>query len=400
MNILLLSYHFFDTNKIGSKRWRNYAKFLSKNNTIDIVSCDKSTPDINFINENYHIKPVYPTILDLIPKNIFQKISYKLGLLKQKLKTQGYFYDRGAVVINKLEKLLIHLHYKNNYDIIISTGAPFSWVVLPVLLKKENILKNTLIYSDLRDPWTWGDGYGMKLLSDKRLVYEKNNERMVLEFSDKIFVPSVKMKKDLKEKYDSSNIIHLPHGFDKEKIELSVSKKIKESKTLKIIYAGTWYNNIDDIFNNLIESLNYLKLDYNYKIFTQSFANKLIKNKSEKVLFKNYLKEEDMFKEIYKSDFYILIFPDDYKDFLSAKLFEICYIGTPIIYIGSSGDVANFITKNQFGYHVKKTNVFDFFKKLHQLKKLHPNRNILENFNFKNLSKLIVNDINNNSKLQ
>ena len=95
-----------------------------------------------------------------------------------------------------------------------------------------------------------------------------------------------------------------------------------------------------------------------------------------------------------------MIFPDDYKDFLSAKLYEICYIGTPIIYVGSSGDVANFITKNQFGYHVQKTNVFDFFSKIHQFKKLQPNRNILENFNFKNLSKLIVNDINNNSKLQ
>ena len=397
MNILLLSYHFFDTNKIGSKRWRNYAKFLSKNNTIDIVSCDKSTPDINFINENYHIKPVYPTILDLIPKNIFQKISYKLGILKQKLSTQGYFYDRGAVVINKLEKLLIHLHYKNNYDIIISTGAPFSWVVLPVLLKKENILKNTLIYSDLRDPWTWGDGYGMKLLSDKRLVYEKNNERMVLEFSDKIFVPSVKMKKDLKEKYDSTNIIHLPHGFDKEKIELSVSKKIKESKTLKIIYAGTWYYKVDVVYDYFIKTLEKYFSNYNFKIFT----NDNIKiSANEKILKSKYVPEEKLFFEISISDFYVLVFPDEYIDFLSSKLFEICYIGTPILYIGKKGLLSDFITKNQFGYHIEETKIDAFLKGAINLKKLKPNKNILEKYSFEILSKLIVNDINNNSKLQ
>lgn len=385
---------------MGGKRWFNFAKQLSQHNKVDVISTgynDKCT----FINSTYKIKQKYPRILDEYPKNIFQSFCYKISLFFQKVISKGSYYDRGVNILKNLEKLVVLLHQKNKYDVIITSAAPFSWVNLIVDLKKNKLINDVLVYSDLRDPWTWGTGYGMKNLSKRRISFENHQESNTILNSDKVFVPALKMQSFLNQKYNSKNLTHLPHGFDKYKINQSLlDSKKNDLKQIQFIYAGTWYNNIDDTFNNLIESLNYLKLDYNYKIFTQSFPIKLIKNKSEKVLFKNYLKEEDMFKEIYKSDFYILIFPDDYKDFLSAKLYEICYIGAPIIYIGSSGDVANFITKNQFGYHVQKTNVFDFFKRIHCLKKLQPNRNILENFNFKNLSKLIVNDINNNSKLQ
>ena len=385
---------------MGSKRWFNFAKQLAQHNDVDVISTTKNI-NCEFINNSFKIKQKYPAALDVIPKNIIQSFHYKSSLILQKVISKGSYYDRGVNVLKILKKLVVLVHHKNSYDVIITTAAPFSWVNLIVDLKKYKLIKEVLVYSDLRDPWTWGTGYGMKNLSKRRISFENHQESNTILNSDKVFVPALKMQSFLNQKYNTKNLTHLPHGFDKYKINQSLlDSKKNDLKQIQFIYAGTWYNNIDDIYNNLIESLNYLKLDYNYKIFTQSFPIKLIKNKSEKVLLKNYLKEEDMFKEIFKSDFYILIFPDDYKDFLSAKLYEICYIGTPIIYVGSSGDVANFITKNQFGYHVKKTNVFDFFKRIHHLKKLQPNRNILENFNFKNLSKLIVNDINNNSKLQ
>ena len=400
LRILIISYYFFDSKKVGSKRWFNFAKQLAKHNSVDVISTSDNSK-CDFLNGSYRIKQKYPHILDESPKNLFQSFRYKSSLYFQKVISKGSYYDRGVNILKRLKKLVVLLHQKNKYDVIITTAAPFSWVNLIVDLKKNKLINKVLVFSDLRDPWTWGIGYGMKQLSKQRISFENHQESNTILNSDKVFVPALKMQSYLNKKYKSKNLTHLPHGFDKNKIIKSLlDSKKNESKPIQLIYAGTWYNNIDDMFNNLIESLNHLKLDFNYKIFTQSFTSKLIRNKSNKVLFKNYLKEEDMFNEIYKSDFYVLIFPYDYKDFLSAKLYEICYIGTPIIYVGSSGDVADFITKNQFGYHVHKSNIFDFFSKIHQLKQLQPNKNILENYSFENLSKLIVNDINNNSKLQ
>jgi len=399
LRILIISYYFFDSQRVGSKRWFNFAKQLAQQNDVDVISTTQNS-NCEFINNSYKIKQKYPHILDESPKNLFQSLLYKYSLFFQKVISKGSYYDRGVNIVNRLKKLVVLLHQKNNYDVIITTAAPFSWVNLIVDLKKNSLIIDVLVFSDLRDPWTWGIGYGMKQLSKQRISFENYQESNTILNSDRVFVPALKMQSFLNKKYKSKNLTHLPHGFDKNKINKSLlDSKKNESKSIQLIYAGTWYNNIDDMFDNLIESLNHLKLDFNYKIFTQSFTSSLIRHKSNKVHFKNYLLEEDMFNEIYKSDFYILISPDDYKDFLSAKLYEICYIGTPIIYVGSSGDVADFITKNQFGYHVQISNIFDFFSKIHQLKQFQPNNNILENYSFENLSKLIVNDINNNSKL-
>lgn len=394
---MIVSYHFFDKSKVGGKRWYNFAKELSKNNNIDLITCDEIYEN-SFIDESFRIRTKYPPILDKYPISLIERFQYKTSLLFQKFISEGSYYDRGVNVLNILKKLVIELHRKNNYDIIITTAAPFSWANLIVDLKKNKLINDVLVFSDLRDPWTWGIGYGMKSLSKKRIAFENKQESNTILNSDKLFVPALKMKSFLEKKYRTSNIILLSHGFDNEKITKSLSQ-IENTKlnTINFIYAGTWYNGINDVFSNLIELFETFELDYHYKIFTESFFDNSIINKSSKVHIGGYLEECDMFQEIFKSNFYLLIFPSTYKDFLSAKLYEICFIGTPIIYIGESGQVSEFITKNQFGYHLTLSTLLGFLKKNHNLKTLRPNNYILDDYSFENLSKLITDDIYNNS---
>ena len=202
---------------MGGKRWFNFAKQLSQHNKVDVISTgynDKCT----FINSTYKIKQKYPHILDEDPKNILQSFHYKISLFFQKVISKGSYYDRGVNILKNLEKLVVLLHQKNKYDVIITSAAPFSWVNLIVDLKKNKLINDVLVFSDLRDPWTWGIGYGMKQLSKQRITFESQQECNTVLNSDKVFVPSLKMKSFLDKKYKSKNIIHLPHGFDKNTI--------------------------------------------------------------------------------------------------------------------------------------------------------------------------------------
>ena len=232
---------------MGSKRWFNFAKQLAHHNEVDVISTTQNS-NCEFINNSYKIKQKYPHILDESPKNLFQSFRYKSSLYFQKVISKGSYYDRGVNVLKRLKKLVVILHQKNNYDVIITTAAPFSWVNLIVDLKKNKLINDVLVFSDLRDPWTWGIGYGMKQLSKQRTSFENHQESNTILNSDKVFVPALIMQSYLNKKYKSKNLTHLPHGFDKNKINNSLIDPNKnESKIIQFIYAGTWYNNINEI---------------------------------------------------------------------------------------------------------------------------------------------------------
>ena len=54
-------------------------------------------------------------------------------------------------------------------------------------------------------------------------------------------------------------------------------------------------------------------------------------------------------QEVYNSDYYIAVYPKIFRDHLSTKFPELLAVGTPVIYIGSNGDIANFIENNNMG---------------------------------------------------
>ena len=90
LRILIISYYFFDPQRVGSKRWFNFAKQLAKHNKVDVISTSDNSK-CDFLNGSYKIKQKYPNILDESPKNLFQSFHYKSALYFQKVISKGSY---------------------------------------------------------------------------------------------------------------------------------------------------------------------------------------------------------------------------------------------------------------------------------------------------------------------
>ena len=370
---------------IGGKRWFHLMNEMAKNENIYLITTTKN-PLFPKLENISNVSSDFFQFLHKIPSSIFDKVFYKIQLFITKILIKGSPYDKGVLKKRSLIKKVKSLINQFQIDRIIVSGAPFSWCFFLAELKSRS-KKFPKLYIDFRDPWTWGNSYGMNTISKKRYKYEKFKESFTIKNADLITVPSISMKNYLSKNYKDIDVLHLPHGFDKPKIISSLGKKEK-SKILRFIYAGTWYENIDQNFNKFVLNLNNSELEYKIDIFTNSSFNVNITN-NEKLTVSRYVNEKKMFQNIQNSDFYLLVFPDKYCNFLSAKLFEICFIGTPILYIGKSGELSHFIESNEFGVHFHPFEIESIPKSLHRFKNLKPNYKILDFYSFDNLVKLL-----------
>mgnify|MGYP001379019866 CR=1 FL=1 len=395
--ILILSYRFNQSEHIGAKRWFNLSKYLSKYAEVDIItSSNVSKP--SWVNNLFYLKSNYPEILNKIPENLYEKFLYKIFLLKQLIFFRGSPYDKGKNNLKSLQNLIFSICKKKSYNVIISSGAPFSWLLVAPFLKKNNFIFNsTKIVSDIRDPWTWSSNYGMDIISEKRKIYEIEKERYVVENSDLVFIPQISMFTHLNNSYKTNNFVHLPHGYDESKINSVIKNNTKiKSQKIKFIYGGNWYEGNNKIIANLIKRFKENNLSIDIEIYT-TFQNKNIpKSYSENQIdlaFKNFISEESLFHKIFNSNFYLLIMPPLFSSFLSAKFFEICSLRIPIIYIGEKGAISDFIKKHNIGFHLSLENFNDNFL-VHEYSTI--NNEVLNQYSFENLSTFILEKLHSN----
>jgi Cft2 family RNA processing exonuclease len=64
----------------------------------------------------------------------------------------------------------------------------------------------------------------------------------------------------------------------------------------------------------------------------------------------------DIFSELIKSDFIILLYAEHNMNFKTTKFFEFMSLNKPFFYLGPIGDVANTIEKNNMGVVFDETN--------------------------------------------
>ena len=129
--ILIISYTFPPSNKIGGRRWVKFAKYFVKNNNDVRVITSKNKHMSGWLKDYDYLKTRtteisfnYPFYLGTNPKNLGQKILYRLHLIWSKLNTSGNFYDKaihGEKELIKKTKSFINKGYNN----IIVTVAPF-----------------------------------------------------------------------------------------------------------------------------------------------------------------------------------------------------------------------------------------------------------------------------------
>ena len=398
-DILLISYTFPPYSGIGGRRWAKFAKYLSKSdynvhvihakNPFDEKSLWLHDVENNAQIKSYQINNRYPKVLLTNPKSFFEKINYKCSLFIVNLFTKGSPYDRGVFwkkdMLKKSEELIRKYNIKN----VISNCAPFSSAYQALELKKQFNDLNLIV--DYRDPWTWGNGYGFSILENNRLLFEKKKESDVIQNSNFIFVPSVEMKNHLNSVYPkfSNKVNLLPHGFDKDEI---VRKPKKKSNTIRLIFYGSLYYNLDHFFKEIAECL----IEFNEKVsldiysstksYEKYFVSKNLIHKS--VNYYQPLFPRELFNKMDTYDFVLIVQPDYAKDFITTKIHEIIYSGTPIVLISNDGKLSDFIKDNNLGICFTLENLRKDFNVLleSKLTSFKLNQFPIENYSYENIT--------------
>jgi glycosyltransferase involved in cell wall biosynthesis len=365
-NILIITYYFPPDPYIGARRWAKFAKFIHKRGHNVHVICAKNTFNKSPWDDDVQGIPVtrlpglYPKILTREPVGLLEKLSYRLNLSLMKLVCNGTIYDRACLWKDQLIKTATEIIERKKIDLILVNGPPHRLMYYTCLLK--DTFPGVEIYSDFRDPWTWWYNLGYPFLSKRRMAREQEMEKVVVDKSDRLFTPMREMSDYLKKKYPQAapRISILPHGIDLEEIPAIEEKPMLGNQPLKLIYFGSLYLGLDQFYESLAEFLNKEKVanldiytaDSNYKKFFDSSG------------FINTIKPVpaiELFRKTVDYDYFLLVFPEAFKNYFSSKFFELIALRVPVIYVGYPGETQEFIEKNQLGIFFDIRDLESFF---------------------------------------
>ena len=102
--ILIVSQTFPPYSGIGGRRWAKFTKYLSSaENDVRVICADlnveKNSPwtsDVATVPLRTY-KHSFPKVVEQFPKNIFERVIYRLQLAKLKMISQGTPYDRALL---------------------------------------------------------------------------------------------------------------------------------------------------------------------------------------------------------------------------------------------------------------------------------------------------------------
>lgn len=342
----------------------------------------------------YELDTLYPKVLLTQPKTIIEKLDYKLSLLKVKLFSKGTPYDRGLFWKQPMLELSRQLIERHNIQNVIVSCAPFSCAYYALELKRDNSNLNLMI--DLRDPWTWGKSYGFSDLPENRLLFEKRMEYEVVEKSNYILVPSIEMKSHIESVYPANahKILEIPHAFDEEEVVTNIKERTDK---IRLVFYGTIYDNLATVFEAISEAIRkntpLITLDIysSSRSYEELFDEKKLLTGS--VNYYKPLSPKFLFNKMGDYDYVLIVQPDYAKDFITTKIYEIIYTGTPIILISSEGKLSEFILHHELGLHFSPEQLKEGFRSLLTIDSeiFQPKKFPINNYSFRFITSKLVN---------
>lgn len=373
-NILLISYVFPPYYGIGGRRWAKHSLELTKlgytvhvicaNNPFDKVSLwDKEVSgNANIIVHKLPAK--YPRVLVNFEHSFFQKLQYKFWSMILPMLTKGSIYDRTIFWKKTMLKKANELITQNNIKHVICTGGPFGVLYDYTLLKKKH--PNIFLFTDLRDPWTWGPNWGYRGLDEKRMKYEKHIEKLAFENADLITVPTGEMVNYLNTHYPqvSDKVKELAHFFDTS--ELSAPVKTSSDK-IRFVYYGNIYQDIDNYLEVTARIFGKHKDKLTFDIYTdkKNHIPHFEKHGATNVVTHPQESAKSLFQKFGNYDFVFILTPAYGKHNISTKFFEILYSKTPILLVSEEGLAGEFLEKNKLGKRLDETNLENFLLNLY-----------------------------------
>jgi len=346
---VIISYAFPPYGGVASRRWLIFAKAMQRaGHKILIIAAqgdtfEKSAWSIGELQDKtVYLSHHYPRILKSIPKNIIEKIYYRIMLFWIKCIYRGTPYDRGIFFKKQV------LSYLKNIDLdgktVIISGAPFSLFSLSKSLKN----RNANVYLDFRDPYTWGELYGMKGLSKNRFKFESNIESQAIANAARIFVPNKQMETYLKQKYIqfSDKIFLLNHPIDSDNIKEKWKPTNQKDGYINLVYAGSLY---DDCTAQIADFIEILKNNKHITFTLYTDKERIPKNmvnlflNNGQIIVKSNLPANKLFEQLLHFDAYLIISPMRGKDNISTKYPDLIYFGMPLILYSAEGDLTRFL---------------------------------------------------------
>jgi glycosyltransferase involved in cell wall biosynthesis len=230
--ILIISFHFPPSTLVGAKRFAFLSQILHKKYKVNVLTINEKYMSPKDLTINFggilHRTAMYPSFNPIerkMLKRIFNSI-WKRYLCA----IDPYI---GWILPAMLKGLKIVK--RRGIDLIISTGPPFTTMVIGFLLSK---MTSTNLILDYRDPWTNKIGGIQNII---RLKIMERLERMIVKHASALIFCSPAMKEDFVERFgeDTEKIYHvITNGFyNKDNIQgLSLGKFQKN-----VIYAGNFY---------------------------------------------------------------------------------------------------------------------------------------------------------------
>jgi hypothetical protein len=395
---LILTYNFPPDASIGSRRWAKFTKYLVKsgvNVKVLTTQTDNQFSPWDQDVKNIHctrLKNNYPQILDTTPISVFDRIRYRLALIRLTLIARGTIYDRGILLQKSILSELEKRYQLDRPQIIIANGPPHSFLYYLALFKKNH--PEVSCWGDFRDPWTWWYNMGYAALKGRRKIHEEELEKKVVTTLDRIFVPDQDMMNYLGAKYpqQKNKIELLPHGFDPNDFENTSSKvNVNTGKVLKLVMAGTMYAGLDKeikFFNDWI-----LAADgkVSLSIYTSDLKYRDIFERNLFVEYHAPIKSNKFYEKLMmESDFFVLIYPETFKNYFATKFYEVCAAKVPFIYIGTEGNTASFIENKKLGLWLNSKIIekeFEYFYETLNDYTFEPQLDFLSEFNFESITK-------------
>jgi len=335
-------------------------------------------------------------IIIQILKKYFKKFSLKTGCFYS-----ARFPDFHDLWVIKVKKMI----NANDYDIVISTGGPYSTHRVGYYIKKKNPKIKWIV--DWRDYWT--KSVEMKGLFIFR-PYEKYLEKTFNNTADLISTVSEPFSETFRI-MTKTKVITIYNGYDIEDFNFLKNKKRIVNKKLIIVYAGTIWPKISDpspLFN-AIECLDKAKKitpDNLEIIFLGNNAD--VKDLIQKYginryySYKGFLSREDAIEYQYNADIGLLLGVNSHeaRGVLTGKLFEMLVLCKEIWAIGltNSMQAGDLIEKTNTGFCFG-TNVRLIEKEImerlkdNKRKDRQKNFEIIEQYNRKNQAEILLNTV-------
>lgn len=382
--ILLISYVFPPSKGIGGRRWAKFVKNLFRNgHDVKVVTFSNgigslwSKDVLEYKDSIQKIQPNQPFYMtNDTPSNILGKIRYKISRIIYKMKYSGNIYDF-SIGFKKQLYIVFDDHLEKGYNNIIVSAAPFYMAYYAAQYKKKNPAINLIL--DFRDPWTTNKmGYWFKDMPPKRQKVEKGIEKYTVTNADVVYTVNETMT-DYFTSIASSKVKvkTIRNGYDTDDFNDMLPVKRVDKGKLKFVYAGMLYENVDYIFNPLIEVLKKMpsteaeKFEFNfYGGSEEHYQKNVLDSKLNNVIkFQGIIPLSDVFNEIQRSDCAMLFLTKDLKDSFSTKFYEYISQRKFVAVFSDKGETSKFVERNGLGISITPDNIGESLKELLILKK-------------------------------